>query len=452
MLLSSGEGNNDIARTLGKVGLHTRKALSSSAWLLSERAVTLLSNFIVSILLARYLGASDYGSLSYALAFVALLATIPYLGFGGVVVQELVRNPANRRETMGVVMYSKIAAALMAILLANVIAQLVVHDPRDRLLVLLVSFSMLFDVSLGLRMHFEALTDARSVVLVASGTNIVGALARVGAIALAEPLWVFAVIVSIQSALAAAGYIAIYRRSAAGSSRLYFSVNHARFLFSKSWPLIISAAAATIYLKIDQFMLGQMRSMVDVGTYAIAARLSEVWYVVPVAIVSSIFPRLVELRAHSRGKYVARMRESIRYLFWLGFLVAVPVSVIAEPLVTGLFGEEYRSAGTILAIHVWACPAVFMGMIVEKWMVTEDLLKFLIGRQLAGAAVNVLLNLILIPRFGGVGSAVATVIAYTLAYYLSCFSSPRTRIAGIWMTQSIVWPLLWLSRCTRRAS
>jgi PST family polysaccharide transporter len=427
---------------LPRVGPHIRKALTSSAWLLGERALTLLLNFLVSILLARYLGPTNYGSLSYAIAFVALLSSISYLGFGGIVVQELVQDRQSHSETMGVVVYSKFAAALFAVILGNFIAAFIVEDARDRILIVLISFSMLFDVGLGLRLHFEALTQSRSVAVVASATSFVGAMARIVAVALAAPLWVFAAIVSAQAALAAAGYAFVYQRSVGPRSRLRFSVARAKYLFSKSWPLIISFAAATIYLKIDQFMLGQMRGMADVGVYAIAARVSEVWYVLPVAIVSSIFPRLVELRSKDQPRYEQRMRESIRFLFWLGVLVAVPVSIVAQPLIASLFGEEYRAAGRILAIHVWACPAVFMGMIVEKWFVTEELLKFFIGRQLVGAGVNVGLNLVLIPKFGGVGSAVATVIAYTIAYYFSCFTSRRTAPAGVWMTEAIFWPFI----------
>jgi O-antigen/teichoic acid export membrane protein len=423
------------------------KVLSSSGWLLSERAITLALNFLVSIVLARYLGPRDFGSLSYALAFVALLGTIPYLGFGAVVVQELVRKPGQHDETMGVVFYSKLAAASLAFGLANVIAYFVIQEPINRLLVLLISFSMLFDASVGLRLHFEARTQAAPVVAVASAANAFGAIARVGAVILMAPLWFFGAIVSIQSAIAAFGFWVIYRNSVGSGSRLLFTRMRARELFGKSWPLIISAAAATIYLKVDQFMLGQMRGMRDVGTFAVAARLSEVWYTLPIAVASSFFPRLIELRSADPARYRRRMQDSVRYLFWLGVLIALPISLLAQPVMTFLFGDPYAVSGTILAIHIWACPAVFMGIAVEKWFVAEDLLKFLIGRQLISALINVLLNLLLIPPFGGVGSAVATVVAYTFAYYLSCFTSSRTRPAGIWMSEAIVWPVIrWRQR------
>lgn len=427
---------------MAQSGPHVQKALKSSAWLLGERGLILLLNFLVGILLARYLGPDQLGSLSYAIAFIGLLSTIPYLGFAGVVVQQLIQQPQSRDKIMGAVLWSKLAAAVLAFLLGNAIAQFIVDDVRERLLVLLISASMLFDVATSLRLHFEARTESRSIVVVSSLSGIAAAIARLGAIVVEAPLWVFAAIISAQSALAAIGYLAIYERRTGASALLRFNFVEARNLLAKSWPLILSSAMATIYLKIDQFMLGQMRDMASVGTYAVAARISEIWYLIPAAVSTSMFPRLVELKKSDSARYESRIRESLRYLFWLSLLIAIPVSLAAPLIITRLYGEAFREAGVILAIHIWACPAVFMGTALQKWFIAEGLLKYLIRRQLMSAAVNVGLNLLLIPRYGGIGAAVATVAAYTLAYYLSCFTSRRTAPGGWWMTEAMLWPLL----------
>ena len=425
---------------------HIRKALDSAGWLVVERVTVLLLNFLVGILVARYLAPEAYGTLSYAVALVGLLAALPYLGLAGTVVQQLVLERERQAEIMGTVMWSKAAAGLAALLLANLVAALAVQDGDTRLLVFLVSLSLLFDASSGIRLVFESRTDVRHLALATSFAGVAAAMARVAAVALHAHLWVFAAMVAIQSALTAFGYIVLYRRFIDKGLHFPFSKARAKLLFAKSWPLIVSSAAASIYLRIDQFMLGEMLGMASVGTYAVAARLSEVWYLLPTAIATAIFPRLVQLKESDPAKYEQRIRESLRYLFWLSLLIAVPVTFLATPLIVTLFGEPYREAGLILAIHVWACPAVFMGQIIEKWFVTEDLLKYLIGRQLMAAAVNVGLNLALIPRYGGAGAAVATVISYTLAYYVSCFTSKRTAQAGRWMTEAMFWPLLRLRR------
>jgi PST family polysaccharide transporter len=427
-----------LAETKG----HIRKALDSAGWLVVERVTILLLNFFVGILVARYLAPEAFGALSYATALVGLLAALPYLGLAGTVVQQLVLERDRQAEIMGTVMWAKAAAGLVALLLANIVAMFVAQDDRTRLLIFLVSWSLFFDASSGIRLVFESRTDVRHLALATSFAGIATALARVAAVALQAPLWVFAVMVAVQSALTAFGYLALYRRFI--DRRLHFPFNRdrAKLLFAKSWPLIVSTAAASIYLRIDQVMLGEMLGMASVGTYAVAARLSEVWYMLPAAVATAIFPRLVELKASDPAKYERRIKESLRYQFWLSLLIAVPVTIVAPLLIVTLYGDAYREAGLILAIHVWACPAVFMGMVIEKWFVTEDLLKYLIGRQLMAAGVNVALNYLLIPRYAGAGAAVATVIAYTLAYYLSCFTSRRTVQAGRWMTEAVLWPVL----------
>lgn len=421
---------------------HIRKAMDSAGWLVVERVTTLLLNFLVGILVARYLAPESFGALNYAIALVGLLSALPYLGLAGTVVHQLVLERDRQEEIMGTVLWSKAAAGLLALLLANLISLLAVSDGETRLLIFLVSLSLLFDASSGIRLIFEARVNVRHLALATSFAGIATAIARVVAVAMQAPLWVFAAMVAVQSALTAAGYFLLYRQIVDKGMHLPFRWERARQLLATSWPLIIATGAAAIYLRIDQIMLGEMLGMASVGTYAAAARLSEVWYVLPTAIGTAIFPRLVELRASDRAKYEQRIKQSLRYQFWLSLLIAVPVTLVAPLLIVTLYGEAYREAGLILAIHVWACPAVFMGKTIEKWFIAEDLLKFLIGRQLMAAAVNVGLNLVLIPAYGGAGAAVATVISYTLAYYLSCFTSKRTAQAGKWMTEAVIWPLL----------
>jgi O-antigen/teichoic acid export membrane protein len=252
---------------------------------------------------------------------------------------------------------------------------------------------------------------------------------------------VFAALLTVQSAVLAFGYLVFYRSQISGRIQLPFRWIITKELLTRSWPLIIAASAALLYLKADQFMIGQMRGMHDVGTYAVAARISELWYFIPTAVGTAMFPRLLQLRSLDRDGYIRRLHDAIRYLFWSGLLIASVVSLAAPVVIPFVFGASYADAARILTIHVWACPAVFMGMMVEKWLVAEDLLKFLLWRQVLGASVNIGLNLVLIPRFGGEGAAVATVVSYVTAYYLSCFIDRRTMCAGRWMSEAMFWPV-----------
>jgi len=183
-------------------------------------------------------------------------------------------------------------------------------------------------------------------------------------------------------------------------------------LLKESWPLLLSGLAITFYMRIDQVMLGEMLGEHDVGIYSAALRLSEVWYVIPMVIVSSVMPSFTEARAHSEELYYQRLQKLFTYLVRIAYLVAIPMTIIATPLITLLFGTQYSSAGPVLAVHIWAALFVFLGVARRIYSINEGLNIPVMFGTISGALINVLLNIILIPRYGALGAAIATIFSY----------------------------------------
>jgi O-antigen/teichoic acid export membrane protein len=197
----------------------------------------------------------------------------------------------------------------------------------------------------------------------------------------------------------------------------------ARTLLRRSWPLILSSAGSLIYFKIDQVMLGEMAGAREVGTYAVAARMSEVWYFIPTTIGASLLPMMVNSKRDGEETYRKRLQWMYSVMAWMGIALAVVVSLTAAPVMDFLYGARYA------------------GAILSRWLVVEDLLTFSLTRNLVGAVVNVVLNLFLIPRYGAVGASFATFVSYTAATYLACFTDRRTWPAGLMMTRALLAPL-----------
>ena len=224
-----------------------------------------------------------------------------------------------------------------------------------------------------------------------------------------------------------------------------------RRLFGLGWPMILSSAFAVVYLKIDIVMLGQMVGEAEVGIYATAARISEMWYFVPVAISTAIFPSLIQSRIKlGREVYLARTQRLYDFFVWVSLAIAVAVAFSADFIVVLLFGEQYARAGGILAIHVWAGVFIFLREALGRWFITENLLSFAFISNGLGALVNVILNFMLIPRYGATGAAVATVVSYASAGYFACFIHPRTREAAWMMSRALAVPVRALAALFRR--
>ena len=201
----------------------------------------------------------------------------------------------------------------------------------------------------------------------------------------------------------------------------------AQDLLRESLPLILSGLTIMIYMRIDQIMLGQMIGDKAVGVYSAATRISEVWYFIPMTVSSSVMPSIFNAKEISEELYYQRIGGLNRGLTWLAIAVAIVMTFVSKPLIVMLFGNSYIESGTILAVHIWASVFVFSGVATSGWFIAENLSYLSLYRTLSGAIVNILLNIFLIPIYGGLGAAIATVIAQAVASFISNGVNPKTR-------------------------
>lgn len=418
------------------------KIIQNTGWLLGERAVVLGTGMLVGVWVARYLGPSDFGTYSYALSFVALFGFLPVFGLQGIVTRELVKTPESKEEILGTVLALRLAGALLGVAVIIAFIMLFPGDLYTRLMIGIIALSLPLDAFSVVDLWFQARTENKYSVLARSSAMLLGMLVKVILILFSAPLIAFAAAETLQYAFRASGFIVAYRWTGQQFQHWRRSWERARVLMGQAWPVVLSSAGALIYLKIDQVMLGSMAGSREVGIYAAAARLSEVWYVLPMAIATSIFPAIVRSRHSEDPLYHDRLQKAYSIMAWMAFAVAITVTLASGPAIRLLFGSDYAAASPILAVHIWTCPAVFMGAVLNKWLIAEDLLIFALTRHGLGAVVNVGMNLILIPSYGGMGAAIATLLSYSVAFYLACYTDRRTRPAGRMMTRALLSPLV----------
>jgi len=185
--------------------------------------------------------------------------------------------------------------------------------------------------------------------------------------------------------------------------------------------------AIMVYMKIDQVMLGEMVGSRAVGVYSAAIRISEVWYFIPISIVGSVYPSLIEARKASTAVYYQRLARLFRLVAAIALAIAIPMTFISGYLAKALYGTDYEGVGPILAVHIWAALFVFLGVAQGPSNIIEGLTKLALLRTFLGAVANVLLNLLLIPIYGAFGAAVATTVSYALSGVVLNAFSRRTR-------------------------
>lgn len=427
-----------------------QQILANTGWLFMDKVVRMGVGVFVSAWVARYLGPEQFGTLNYALAFTALFSTLAGLGVDSIVIRDLVRQPTSRGQILGSALILKLVAGLATLgLTLTAIFIVRPQDPLAHWLVGILAAGTVFQALNTIDLWFQSQVESRYVVWARNSVFGVVALTKVFLILAQAPLMAFAWVILGETVLGGVGLALAYRLRGLSFQGWHFDLHRARNLLRESWPLIFSGMMIMLYMRIDQVMLGQMAGDKAVGIFSAAVRLSEIWYFIPIIIASSVFPAIVRSRDQGEEVYLKRMQHFFDINAVLAYGLAVPTSLLAPAIISLLYGNSFAGATLIFSIHIWTCLFVFSGVARGQYLVTESLLKFSLFATFLGAVANIGLNLILIPRYQGVGSAVATLISGFVSAYLSSFFMPAMVKIGWMQTKSFAAPVRFLFRSCR---
>ena len=410
----------------GRTGLH--KILANISWLFADRILRMGFGLVVGIWVARYLGVQQFGLLNYAIAFVAIFNPLANLGLDVVVVRRLVADPTQQQSILGTSFWMRFVAGWLTWLAVIIGIYLLRHDDAMTIVtVTILGAANIFQSFDTIDLWFQSQVRSKYSVLAKNAAFIATTSIRVVMVLSHAPLVAFVVAILLEAVLGAVGLLIVYKQQGYLVKLWQWSRSLAQDLLRESLPLILSGLTIMIYMRIDQIMLGQMIGDKAVGVYSAATRISEVWYFIPMTVSSSVMPSIFNAKEISEELYYQRIGGLNRGLTWLAIAVAIVMTFVSKPLIVMLFGNSYIESGTILAVHIWASVFVFSGVATSGWFIAENLSYLSLYRTLSGAIVNILLNIFLIPIYGGLGAAIATVIAQAVASFISNGVNPKTR-------------------------
>ncbi len=434
---------NKLSTVTQKLSPNLLKIIGNTAWLFADKIVRMVIGLLVGVWVARYLGPDNFGIYNYALAFTGIFDTVANLGLDSIVVRNIVGQPSSKDEILGTSFVLKMMAQVIVVITA--IAVISIIRPGDTLthwLVGIIAGGMLFESFYVIEYWFQSQIQSKYVVLFKNVALMIASCARVILIETHATLILFAWVYSAEFALNATSLVIAYHTKKYLFSAWQFSWRCAKELLKDSWTLILSSFAIMILMRIDQLMLGQMIGDRAVGIYSVAVKISELWYFVPLAVTSSVFPSIITAKQESTQLYYERLQKVLDFLSIISYTVAILVTLFSEHLIVMLYGKSYQEAAAILTIHIWTGIFVSSGLVGSLWTTSENLMPFAFISTAIGAVVNVSLNFILIKSYGGVGSAIATLIAQCVASYLAGGFFPKTRPFFIRQTNSLILPSL----------
>lgn len=419
-------------------------AIGNSGWLMFEKLLRMAVGLLVNVWIARYLGPESFGHLSYALAFAGLFVPLVTLGLDEIVIRNIVREPACTNETLGTAFAIKLVGGVVAFAAAT--ATVIVVRPTDSLshwLVAIIAAGSLFQSLNIIDIWFNSQVQTKYAVLPRNISFIVCTFIRIALILYKAPLTAFALMVTIETGLAAAGLIMMYRTRVGAFKEWHASLSAARNLLKDGLPLLLSFAAIGIYQRIDQVMLQELSGSKEVGIYAVAVRLAEVWIFIPNAIYWSVYPSIVKARQVSDELFYARLQKFYNLVALLSYAIAIPMTLCSQWLVDTLFGPAYSRAGLMVAVLIWAHLFTSLEIAKSAFLATMNWYKIYFISTFSGCIVNISLCYFLIPRYGGMGAVFASIVAYWFAALGSCFLFRSTFKTGYMMSKAVVYPKIW---------
>lgn len=409
------------------------RVVSNAKWMIAEQAVQMLVSLIIGMITARYLGPANYGVINYCVAYVSFFTAIAGLGIEAIVVKELVAHLDREGEIVGSSIFLRTGAGLLSII--SIMLILFFVDEGNTLILrvgFLQSMVLVFRAFEIFDFWFQSKLQSKYSSILKSISYVLVALYKVYILIAGKSVEWFAFSTSLDFLIIAILLTGAYFKH--GGVKLSVSRDVSRLLISQGYHFMISNLIITVYAQMDKIMIKHYMSEADVGLYSAAIMICTYWHLVPTAIINSVRPVIMELKASgNEEQYKRRLQQLYTLLTWLGFGVSTVVSLLAKWIMLIAYGETYVSASGALIIAIWYTTFSTLGVARGNWLVCEDKNKYAKWFVLFGAITNVILNAVLIPIMGIEGAAVATLITQIVVCYVgpACFKETRENASAM---------------------
>ena len=404
-----------------KLSPNWRRIIKNVYWAVAGKVVNIASGLLVGILVARYLGPEQFGLMNYVVSYVTLFSILASFGLDHVEIRELSKLNADKDAILGTAFAIRLLFAAVTVLLILLTLVTFESDLFTFIMVMVYSLSLILSTLNVIRNYFTSIILNEYVVKTEILRTVIGSGIKVLLLVNHCSLAWFIVASTFDFALIGSGYLYSYHKKEGSTRNWQFAPSTALMLIKEAFPLLLSGTAIVIYQKINAIMIRNMMDNASVGQFSVASRLTELAIFIPMVIAQTVTPLLVKAHQEDPARYHAKQQQFMDIMVWSSISIALVMSVTASPVIRLLYGEKYLNAIPVLQIMAWR--AVFMALFAGsgQLIVIERLQRYAAIRNIIGCIVSVGLNFLLIPVWGIVGSAVATVLTMAFSGYFSHF-------------------------------
>ncbi|MHB0915273.1 MAG: flippase [Thermoleophilia bacterium] len=398
----------------------------------SSQFIRAAIGFLFFLFLAQRLGPADFGKYMFAFALAEIFSILGDVGLHEYSIREIARKPESLQRRLPGILALKTVLSSTSALLMIAIVPFLGKDRATSLAVVAfalaqVGYSWFYasTVAFSVRqdLHLQAFLWLLEKALFA-GAGVAVLLANRGLVAVA---------LSNTFVQFGGGMLAVWiawRRYGPFTKKL--RTDQWQPWLKASLPFGLIVAFYLVYFRIDSVMISFFRDDIEVGQYNAAYNMISAMMFIPAGLIAALLPKLAGMYRSPGDDIDAPFQKTGRWLLAISLPLAVGGWQFKRQLIEPLLGDEYLPAAAALAILAWALPVWFITFLQGNLLTIIERQKAVAVVGLVNMLANILLNLLVIPRYGFTGAA-ATTLATELIGMLQMFYLLRRNIS-LWRT------------------
>ncbi|PTP14239.1 hypothetical protein CWO27_11555 [Vibrio sp. 10N.286.51.C3] len=370
---------------------------------------------LVNILVARFLGVETLGIYAYIIGLVSLVAVIAEFRILNVLVKELVvSNDNDIGCLLGSSLLSNVIFSLVGLSCIALYVFLFEHDSDIVIGLFIASTIYIAKIPRVFRALFISL-EKNKLIMIAEFFSTIIMISVSALIVFYSDNLNYILAIRVVDCLVISFFLIVFFKKL--NIKLSVDLAKMKLLIYKSAPLVLSAAAMIIFQRIDIVMIKMIKGNEMAGLYSAATNYMMVFSLLPMVLSESLSPRLFRKNAIKHNEVI--QEKYIRIIVFSGFLMSCLMGGSSYYFIPLLYGDEfYRSVQPALILSL-SPVLISLGCSAGQIIINSNLQSKAFIKSIFACVINIIFNFLLIPKYGINGAAIATVIGFSVANFIS---------------------------------
>lgn len=406
--------------------------LKNVIWLSGGVTIGKIARSLMIIYAARILGTEGYGVFSYAISFAAVFNIFSDIGLSSLLTRELVKRE-EKEEYLATSLILKIVLVGLTTIFIAFVSPFFTNINEAKPLMFMMALLMAFD---SMRSFFFSISRAQNRMQSEAFFEIINEffITSIGFIILFNFPSIRNFTLGYLSASGLGLIIVLFSmRRHIAKTFVYFQKDLILTILKSAWPFAVMGIFGVLMTNIDSVIVGLFKTTKDLGLFSAAQKPISLMYLIPGFLYTTLFPFISKfIKDDEENKLSLLLRKSMTVSLGLALPMVLGGVILASPIINVVYGYEYIGAVLTFQILLLTLIPIFPGMILSSVLLAEDKQKIFIKSSIVGAMINIILDFILIPKYGIAGSAISTVFAQIAVNLVFFIEIKKNHTINIW--------------------